>query len=174
MGRENLISWLCFPCTQEPHELVAASVAARGKLLAAHTEHQRRSAGLGSWKGISRGWLRQSTTRQLLQLKFLQSQSMGAHVVAYWRNRLGQSPRNQGGTRLWNLQSLRGRGRHRLCFKGPKCSIELLNACKKHSIWGVLGRVGGDDRFTVHFLPPFILQVISVLFKVDVKSKKKY
>lgn len=70
-----------------------------------------------------------------------------------------------------------GSGRHHLCFKGPKFSIGLVNACRKHRSWGVVGRAGGDDRFSVHSLPSFALNVISVdylIFKVDFKSKKKY
>lgn len=67
-----------------------------------------------------------------------------------------------------------GKGKTSSVFQKSKCSIELLNACKKHSSWAVLGKVVGYGRFSVHVLPSFVLQVISVLFKVDFKSKKKY
>lgn len=61
-------------------------------------------------------------------------------------------------------------------FQRPQVgSAELLEACEKRG-WGLPGRVGGDDRFSVNFLPSFVLKVISILFKewtLILKKKKE-
>lgn len=55
----------------------------------------------------------------------------------------------------------------------PLLSFLRLGRNELETSWGLLERVGGDDSFSVNFLPSFFLEVISVLFKEWALIKKK-
>lgn len=59
--------------------------------------------------------------------------------------------------------------------KSPSPLLSFLRLARNdlETSWGLLERVGGDDRFSVNFLPAFFLEVISVLFKEWALIKKK-